>query len=368
MLQRRYHLLRALRVRPHTPEQVSRVWLILSSAPSSDLGDCPICNKRVPLASINEHVDDHLDLSIKVPATPPKNKGKQKQEWSKFFQGAGRSPSGPSKNKGKTKYVFVTAFVSFCSSPCLHRSPEEILGEPLPRLAYDTLKLKRLRELLEEHNLSTAGDRPVLAARHAQWVNMYNANLDAAPGARKNQKQLRWELQQWDEVEERRRAKGKVHKDLDPQAYQVCGGILFIGGGLTAFHRGRIGRLSRVLSRSRSRSVQKRRRKQQTVALQSSSQDPKARRETDMTRAPKTAISTSRDTPTVLHQAWLISTWGLMRNERPCNKVSSSHRPRCRLEQRCEPNLPRTPESPSKARNLIYQQLHIQNSVRRRHV
>ena len=39
-------------------------------------------------------------------------------------------------------------------------------AEPLPKMAYDTVSIKTIRERLSEYSLPTEGEKPVLAARH----------------------------------------------------------------------------------------------------------------------------------------------------------------------------------------------------------
>jgi hypothetical protein len=42
--------------------------------------------------------------------------------------------------------------------------------EPLPKKSYGVLKDKQLRELLQEYDLPTQGDRNTMIARHSQYV------------------------------------------------------------------------------------------------------------------------------------------------------------------------------------------------------
>ena len=41
--------------------------------------------------------------------------------------------------------------------------------DPLPKIAYNTVTQKRLREILEELDLPTTGDRSAMAARHSRY-------------------------------------------------------------------------------------------------------------------------------------------------------------------------------------------------------
>jgi hypothetical protein len=44
------------------------------------------------------------------------------------------------------------------------------LEDPLPKVSYDTMKDKQIKNLLSEHNLSIVGDRDKLIARHRRYV------------------------------------------------------------------------------------------------------------------------------------------------------------------------------------------------------
>lgn len=85
--------------------------LMPSKASSPAVVPCPICNRTVPMGIINNHIDNGCpppkasDLEAALPPSS-KNKGKQKQEWTKLFQGGGDGAviSGPKKGKGKSRY------------------------------------------------------------------------------------------------------------------------------------------------------------------------------------------------------------------------------------------------------------------------
>lgn len=69
---------------------------------------CPACQKQVPMAKINQHLDDGCksptptDFEVGS-STTKKSKGKQKQDWQKLFSAA--ESSNGTKGKGKAKYV-----------------------------------------------------------------------------------------------------------------------------------------------------------------------------------------------------------------------------------------------------------------------
>lgn len=104
---------------------------------------------------------------------------------------------------------------------------------PLPKVSYDTLKEKQIRDLLMQHGLPTVGDRHTLIKQHQRyitlrsrsslltfilfsWVITYNGNLDVAPKRRKTLSQLRSELARW--LEKQQKAKPVVE---DVGAHQV---------------------------------------------------------------------------------------------------------------------------------------------------
>jgi len=95
------------------------------------------------------------------------------------------------------------------------------------------MKEKQIRELLSRAELSTAGDKSVLMARHQQygfthsarvtpnrvflrWSMLYNANQDRSTDQRQDMEQLRKELKRWE-------GEGKAKKvDIgDTDEYQV---------------------------------------------------------------------------------------------------------------------------------------------------
>ena len=54
--------------------------------------------------------------------------------------------------------------------------PEAEVDTPLPKASYTVLKDKQIRDLLAAHDLSTAGDRSQLIARHERSVSPFCTN------------------------------------------------------------------------------------------------------------------------------------------------------------------------------------------------
>ncbi|CAK5279435.1 unnamed protein product, partial [Mycena citricolor] len=69
----------------------------------------------------------------------------------------------------------------------------------LPKLSYDTLKEKQIRDKLGEHGLVTIGDRATLVARHQRWTMLWNSNHDKGVERRQKIGELRRELKKWEE-------------------------------------------------------------------------------------------------------------------------------------------------------------------------
>ncbi|KAL0577372.1 E3 ubiquitin-protein ligase rad18 [Marasmius crinis-equi] len=169
----------------------------LSSDPESsspqldDRVSCPSCGKRVKFDEINAHLDRSCkDLE---PSVPP---SKTKTQWESIL-GPKRQAGSKAKAKGKER-----------------ASSEE--DDPLPKKSYGVLKDKAIRELLQEHDLPTNGDRNALVARHQQWVILYNANLDKSEKLRKSLESLRRDLQHW-EMQQKNKSK---HEIRDTAEYQ----------------------------------------------------------------------------------------------------------------------------------------------------
>lgn len=118
---------------------------------SAGLVDCPMCQRRVPLQIINQHIDSRCKLT--APPSPRRPKGKAKQEWSKILGGDHR----PGKERTREKSRL--------------QPDEDSEPDYLPTVSYHTLKDKRVQELLHEHGLPTTGDRPAWVRRHRQCVD-----------------------------------------------------------------------------------------------------------------------------------------------------------------------------------------------------
>ncbi|EJD06122.1 uncharacterized protein FOMMEDRAFT_166391 [Fomitiporia mediterranea MF3/22] len=148
--------------------------------------NCPLCGKSIVNRNANEHIDSGCKSFLARP------KGKQadtKSAWNNILGKTNGSSKPASRGKGKKK-------------PISSRENEGGTIERLPKPSYSVLKDKKVREMLAEQELSTAGSREQLIARHTQFVLLFNANLDRAEHLRKSTAELRRELKKWEDSQE----------------------------------------------------------------------------------------------------------------------------------------------------------------------
>lgn len=84
-------------------------------------------------------------------------------------------------------------------------------AKKLLRPQYGMMKEKELTKLLQDASLPFSGPKERLVERHRQWVNLFNANLDASENLRKSTQSLKRDLAEWDrgmDAADKLRAKG----------------------------------------------------------------------------------------------------------------------------------------------------------------
>ncbi|KAJ7460965.1 hypothetical protein B0H11DRAFT_2057573 [Mycena galericulata] len=156
-----------------------------SDAPHGDVPkadsvvDCPLCQQSMKYKELNSHIDNSCK-SLK-PGAPVS----QKDQWSNIL-------GGQSKSKGKAK--------------------EKVDEDRIPKVSYDTLKEKQLREKLVGHGLLTTGAHALLAARHQRWTMLWNANLDKSVANRQTKAALHKEMKKWEEDRKVKKKKTEVDK------------------------------------------------------------------------------------------------------------------------------------------------------------
>ncbi|KAG2157630.1 uncharacterized protein EDB93DRAFT_803321 [Suillus bovinus] len=138
--------------------------------------NCPVCNMSIVIGDINTHLDSGCQKNL-FNASGAATSG-AKHQWSELFF-----------KKGKSRDNGIGV---------------DIATERIPKASYDLLKDKQVKDLLHAHNLSVLGDRKMWIARHKRWVMIFNANLDKSVSNRKNTKELRNELKNWEDSRKRR--------------------------------------------------------------------------------------------------------------------------------------------------------------------
>ncbi|TRM59928.1 hypothetical protein BD626DRAFT_550071 [Schizophyllum amplum] len=162
---------------PLSPERSAR----LKREPPAD-DDIEMTGSSTPPSADNE-------LIASASSTPQIQSSSSSAAWSKLLG----SNVDPGKARGKQK--------------------EDMKESSLPKVSYDTLKDKKIRELLADEKLPTTGDRSTCVTRHKKWVMLYNANLDRSSANRKTRSQLQRELKKWEEDVKPRSSKKPAVED-----------------------------------------------------------------------------------------------------------------------------------------------------------
>ena len=89
---------------------------------------------------------------------------------------------------------------------------------PLPKVNYAMYNDSKLRLLLSELGLSTYGNRSLLSARHKEFVNLHNSNIDR-PHPQSRAELLR-QLERWDATQQTL-SRGEKRKDLDGKEWGI---------------------------------------------------------------------------------------------------------------------------------------------------
>ena len=160
---------------------------------ADDTVACPICNHTFTVIALNAH----LDKNNCHPGCP--------------------EPSAAERGLAKAK---PTNTSQWFNKPTALGTGTSTPTKKLTRPQYNLKSERDLKKLLEGLQLPTTGDKDKLAERHRQYVNLYNANLDAAPQHRKSEAKLRRELVEWERA---RDARGGSISDKKAKSWLVSG-------------------------------------------------------------------------------------------------------------------------------------------------
>ncbi|KAL8705161.1 MAG: hypothetical protein Q9201_001698 [Fulgogasparrea decipioides] len=131
-----------------------------AAPPDDGLAECPICGLKMKEEAVFLHLDTHSTPD----GTMASKLGKRR-----------RSPSVEIVGKTRPKL----------------KPPER-----LPQLNYSLMKDNALRKKLSELGIPNSGSRTLLVRRHAEWVNIVNANADSSRP--KSKREMLRELDVWD--------------------------------------------------------------------------------------------------------------------------------------------------------------------------
>lgn len=122
----------------------------------------------------------------------------------------------------QTNFSFSSPSLPFSAkAPPVPKPPER-----LPQINYSLMKDNALRKKLSEHGIPNDGSRAALTQRHAEWVNIVNANADSARP--RSRKEMLRELDIWERTQGRHTANGLadsnnsnhvMSKDFDSSAW-----------------------------------------------------------------------------------------------------------------------------------------------------
>ncbi|KAL8944603.1 MAG: hypothetical protein Q9211_000528 [Gyalolechia sp. 1 TL-2023] len=140
------------------------------------LAACPICGQRMKEEAVFLHLDTHNEPTKRKRSEPARHRRSSSVEI-----------TGGSRAKSK--------------------APER-----LPQINYSLMKDNALRKKLSDLGIPNTGPRTLLIRRHAEWVNIVNANADSSRP--KSKREMLRELDIWD----RRSIMGK---DFDGAAWSV---------------------------------------------------------------------------------------------------------------------------------------------------
>ncbi|KAK0712278.1 hypothetical protein B0T21DRAFT_415848 [Apiosordaria backusii] len=133
--------------------------------PNDGLVACPICEQRMKEVL----VDRHLDTSC---------------------------PGEPHPQPKRTPTVNRSIATTLRSPSKKPPAAPAKAPERLPTLQYSMVKDQALRKIMRDLGLSAAGNRPMLEARHREWLTLWNANCDSAHP--KTRAALFQDLQAWE--------------------------------------------------------------------------------------------------------------------------------------------------------------------------
>ncbi|RPA82813.1 DNA repair protein rad18 [Ascobolus immersus RN42] len=174
--------------------------------PPPGMAQCPVCQKYMKPEEIQgSHIDQCLENIDNPPPSrhhrrqgpPPPSRPSTEPSTPKKNRALGRTATGATNNAGPNFFTSPSksrlnfAPIALGNSASMNAPPER-----LPKLNYHTMKEKDLRKKMQELGLSTEGSKAVLQQRHAEYVMLVNANLDAKHP--RSKRELLMDMRTWE--------------------------------------------------------------------------------------------------------------------------------------------------------------------------
>jgi len=156
--------------------------------PSPPKIQCPICNR--PFKSV-EQVDAHID-NCTGPQPQPHPRSHPNQSYN--LRPSKAPPQPPTDHSS------------------LPPSAQRRVLTPIPKVNYAMYNETKLRQLLSDLGLPTYGNKVLLSARHKEYVNLHNANIDRRDP--QSQRELLRQLERWDATQQAL-MRGEKRKEVD---------------------------------------------------------------------------------------------------------------------------------------------------------
>ncbi|ORX61126.1 hypothetical protein BCR36DRAFT_315413 [Piromyces finnis] len=149
-----------------------------SIQPSDDeFVQCPLCLQNIQVKRLNRHMD--LNCPKESPLNDPSNNSLN------FFMSSSKSDNDSAwKNK-----IFSNPIVK----PKIKNKTQKLRS-----LAYNLLTESKLRKILKDLKIPSHGDKILMQKRHAEYVNIFNANCDLDHP--KSHQRLVEELKRWEKI------------------------------------------------------------------------------------------------------------------------------------------------------------------------
>ena len=175
-----------------------------------DDGECPICQARLPIASIPLHIE----RGCPPPKSVNERSGNQKQDWKKVFAGAGASKDKKCVNHTCHLEKLLSSVLrwSGSGSPTMRWLRQQNFGVFFQWVLRNVQTADRQR-----YDVPTAGDQSALVWRVKQWIIIFNANLDTSHP--QSISALRAKLKTAEVARQKEKDKGKEDKIADIDQY-----------------------------------------------------------------------------------------------------------------------------------------------------